>query len=150
MKKAFITFSILLCSIFLTGCNKYISANTNGQEYYGAYNRRDMIHADVKLFKKNTDVYCDGIVFINAPSRSITIKNDDVNAKLHLACSDNTLIDAKLLFRKGSFDECKGTGFDQLDNKYEFKEITKDEFIENLGSRKIEFINGKNTSLIKY
>ena len=47
MNKFLVIISVFFISILTTGCNQYISASQNGQEYYGAYNRRDMIHADV-------------------------------------------------------------------------------------------------------
>ena len=56
MKKALKLLFVLSLMVSATGCNQYIrTQNTSdGHIYYGAYNRRDMIHADVKLFQKGT------------------------------------------------------------------------------------------------
>ena len=54
MKKALKLLFVLSLMVSATGCNQYIrTQNTSdGHIYYGAYNRRDMIHADVKLLKR--------------------------------------------------------------------------------------------------
>lgn len=150
MKKILMTLCFLAVVICTTGCNKYIEAEKNGTIYYGAYNRRDMIHADVKLFQANSDTFCDGIIFIDAPSRAITMKNDLVDARMHLTCSDGKLIASTLKFKKGSFDNLQGEGFDQLNNKYKFREISKSEFKELSEKTKVQFINDSNSSIIKY
>ena len=48
---------IIICwiSVFTSGCNKYISAKVNDDMYYGIFNRRDMVHADVKMKKGGFD-----------------------------------------------------------------------------------------------
>lgn len=150
MKKILMTLCTLAVIVCTTGCNKYIEAEKNGTIYYGAYNRRDMIHADVKLYQANSDTFCDGIIFINAPSRAITMKNDFVDAKMHLTCSDGKLVTSTLNFKKGSFDNLQGEGFDQLNNKYKFREISKSEFKELSEKTKVQFINDSNSSIIKY
>jgi len=139
----------LICSLGLltTGCNQYITSTTNGDVYYGGYNRRDMIHADVKLFQKGTNKICDGSVYLNAPSRSITFKNDRVDAKMVLGCNDGTLIDSNWQLRKGSFS---GEGVDQLNNKYSFKTVSKKEYKKVAEHDKIKFINDKSESYLKY
>ena len=141
---------IILVAFSTSACNKYLTVKTNSATYYGAFNRRDMIHADVKLYKLNSDVYCDGVIFLNAPSRSITFKNDLVDAKMFLSCSDGKLIDSNLQFRKASFDKGFGEGVDQLNNKYVIEEISKNDFKENINLKNIQFINDKSDSLIMY
>ena len=150
MKNLPLIILILFIAIISSGCNKYILANKNDEIYYGAYNRRDMIHADVKLYKLNTKTECNGMIFLNAPSRSITFKNDFTDAKMFLSCTDGKLIDTNMKFKKGSFTKGFGEGFDQLNNKYIFKEISKNKFKEYSNGQKMTFINDKNSSLIKY
>lgn len=150
MKKLSITLCLLFVTIFTSGCNQYFKATQNDVVYYGAYNRRDFVHADVKLFQANSDVFCDGMIFINAPSRAITMKNDLVDAKMLLSCSNGRLVDSNLMFRKASYDKLSGDGYDQLNNKYKFEEIKKSEFKNNSGINKIQFFNDKANSLIKY
>ncbi|CDE59548.1 unknown [Fusobacterium sp. CAG:439] len=150
MKKALKLLFVLSLMVSATGCNQYIrTQNTSdGHIYYGAYNRRDMIHADVKLFQKGTKKECDGVVFLNAPSRSITLKNDRVSAKMKLGCNDGSLMDIDWQLRKGSFKDGFGEGKDQLNNVYKFTTMPKSEFnILNEG-HKIEF--AKENSLLKY
>lgn len=150
MKKALKLLFVLSLMVSATGCNQYIrTQNTSDSHiYYGAYNRRDMIHADVKLFQKGTKKECDGVVFLNAPSRSITLKNDRVSAKMKLGCNDGSLMDIDWQLRKGSFKDGFGEGKDQLNNVYKFTTMPKSEFnILNEG-HKIEF--AKENSLLKY
>ena len=150
MKKALKLLFVLSLMVSATGCNQYIrTQNTSdGHIYYGAYNRRDMINADVKLFQKGTKKECDGVVFLNAPSRSITLKNDRVSAKMKLGCNDGSLMDIDWQLRKGSFKDGFGEGKDQLNNVYKFTTMPKSEFnILNEG-HKIEF--AKENSLLKY
>ncbi len=150
MKKILMTLCLLSVAICTSGCNQYFKATQNNTVYYGAYNRRDMIHADVKLFQADSNIFCDGMIFINAPSRAITMKNDEVDAKMLLSCNNGKLVNSDLTFRKGSFDKLSGEGVDQLNNKYKFEEIKKSEFKENFGNNKVKFINDKSDSLIKY
>lgn len=150
MKKALKLLFVLSLMVSATGCNQYIrTQNTSdGHIYYGAYNRRDMIHADVKLFQKGTKKECDGVVFLNAPSRSITLKNDRVSAKMKLGCNDGSLMDIDWQLRKNSFKDGFGEGKDQFNNVYKFTTMPKSEFnILNEG-HKIEF--AKEDSLLKY
>ena len=150
MKKILMFLCLSFVVVCTSGCNKYIKAQKNDTIYYGAYNRRDMIHADVRLYQLGSKTYCDGIIFINAPSRAITLKNDLVDAKMNLACNDGKLIDSDIKFRKGGFDRMQGTGIDQLNNIYHFEEITKSEFKEKSALKNITFINDKTDSLIQY
>lgn len=150
MKKFLKLLSILTLMTLTTGCNQYVrTQNTSdGHIYYGAYNRRDMIHADVKLFQKGTNKECDGVIFLNAPSRSITLKNDRVSAKMKLGCNDGSLMDIDWQLRKDSFKDGFGEGKDQLNNVYKFTTMPKKEFdILNEG-HKIEF--AKENSMLKY
>ena len=150
MKKALKLLFVLSLMVSATGCNQYIrTQNTSdGHIYYGAYNPRVMIHAGVKLFQKGTKKECDGVVFLNAPSRSITLKNDRVSAKMKLGCNDGSLMDIDWQLRKGSFKDGFGEGKDQLNNVYKFTTMPKSEFnILNEG-HKIEF--AKENSLLKY
>lgn len=150
MKKALKLLFVLSLMVSATGCNQYIrTQNTSdGHIYYGAYNRRDMIHADVKLFQKGTKKECDGVVFLNAPSRSITLKNDRVSAKMKLGCNDGSLMDIDWQLRKNSFKDGFGEGKDQLNNVYKFTTMPKSEFNILNERHKIEF--AKEDSLLKY
>ena len=76
MKKILLVLCFISVAFCTTGCNLYFKVKQNDVLYYGAYNARDMIHADVKLYQQNSDVFCDGVVFLNSPSRAITLKND--------------------------------------------------------------------------
>ena len=136
--------------ISVCGCNKYIVSTTPENIYYGAFNRRDMIHADVKVYKLNSNQECDGLVVLNAPSRSITLKNDRVDAVMKLACNDGTLLDLDWELRKGSFSSGSGVGIDQFNNKYEFKTVSKDVYKKIAEKNKITFPNDKNKSYLKY
>jgi len=137
-------------SFLISGCNKYIAVNSDDSVYYGVFNRRDMIHADVKLYKQDLSVNCDGMIFLNSPSRAITMKNDTVDAKLILGCSDKRLINADLKMTKGGFTNPYGVGVDQLNNKYNFTTISKNEFQKNIKITKHNIINDKGQSLLKY
>lgn len=150
MKKLQIIFLMLFIAFNTSACNKYLVVKGNSGVYYGAFNRRDMIHADAKLYKFNSDTFCDGVIFLNAPSRAITFKQDFVEAKMFLSCNDGKLIDSNLQFRKGSYDRGFGEGVDQLNHKYVIEEISKKEFREKSKMKNIEFINDKSESLIKY
>ena len=152
MKKKFCFILVIISISMLTsGCNGYITAKTDKNDiYYGVFNRRDMIHADVKIYKKNSPVTCDGVIFLDSPSRAFTLKNDVVNAKMRLSCSDKKLIDADLKMTKGSFDKPYGSGVDQFNNSYNFSTITKSVFQNNIKTTKIELINDKNSYSLKY
>ncbi len=146
---------IITCFILViaTGCNKYITSevtNDKGEVYYGAYNRRDFTHADVKVFQKGNSKVCDGSVYLNAPSRSITMKNDLVDAKMLLGCSDGTIINLDWQLRKGTFSDGSGEGVDQFNNVYKFKTISKKEYKKVREENKIKFINDKSDSYLKY
>ncbi len=145
--KKFLLMIILLSTIFTTACDKYITAQNNNEQFYGYFNRRDMIHADVILYKKNSSVICDGVIFLNAPSRSFTLKNDQTDAKILLGCSDKRIIDANLKMRKGSFDKPYGLGIDQFDNKYTFSTIKSIEYKKNVSRNKKEL---NKTNFLKY
>lgn len=150
MKKILLVLCFISVAFCTTGCNLYFKVKQNDVLYYGAYNARDMIHADVKLYQQNSDVFCDGVVFLNSPSRAITLKNDLVDAKMLLSCNDGKLLDSLLQLRKGTFDQLVGEGYDQLNNKYEFQSIEKSEFKSQSGIKKVKFINDNSDSLIKY
>lgn len=145
--KIIIAMSIMISA---SGCNQYIKTTdtTNNHVYYGAFNRRDMIHADVIVFEKGSDKICDGAVYINAPSRSITFKNDRVDAKMVLGCNDGTLMDLSWQLRKGSFNDGFGEGIDQLNNKYKFASISKSQFKEIAEVKKVNFHT--KTHFLKY
>ena len=113
---------LLAICISTSGCNQYITTeitSEDGDVYYGAYNRRDMIHADVKLFQKGTDRECDGVIFLNAPSRSITLKNDRVDATMIVGCNDKTIIKSVWQLKKRSFNDGWGEGVDQFNKIYQ-------------------------------
>lgn len=152
MKKSLFILSLFILGICSTGCNQYITTeitDNDGNIYYGAYNRRDMIHADVKLYQKGTNKICDGIIFLNAPSRSITFKNDRVDAKMILGCNDKTLMNINWQLKKRSFNKGFGEGVDQFNNIYQFKTISKKEFNEIATIKKIKYAD-ENESYLKY
>ena len=128
MKKILLIISVVTIPFITTACSNYLSINNGAEPFYGIFVKRDMIHADVRLFQKNSNVLCEGSIFINAPSRSITMKNDFVDAKMLLTCNDGRLMDSDLKFRKASFDQGVGVAFDQYNNRYEVKEISKKEY----------------------
>ncbi len=143
----FVSLLTLICS----GCNQYFISTTPENTYYGAYNRRDFTHADVKLFKKNSELVCDGSIYLNAPSRSITFKNDRVDAKMKLGCNDGKILDIVWQLRKGSFKDGFGEGVDQFNNIYKFKTVPKSTYKDITGdNRKITFPNDHNKSYLKY
>lgn len=152
MKRFLLLLSLGIISISACGCNQYITTEITSQDgdiYYGAYNRRDMIHADVKLFQKGTDKECDGVIFLNAPSRSITFKNDLVDATMILGCNDKTIITTEWQLKKRTFNDGYGEGVDQLNRIYQFKTISRKEFKEIAEKQKIEFANDED-SYLKY
>lgn len=133
LKKIFNTLLIGIFGLFTCGCNQYfISDNKDNNQaddiYYGAYNRRDFTWADVVLYKKNSDIKCEGVIHLNAPSRSITIKNDRVDAIMKLACTDGTLMSIDWELKKKAFADGFGKGVDQYNNTYNFKTVSKEEF----------------------
>lgn len=147
---------ILIGFIGLTccGCNKYFTSEVTTEAdsndvYYGAYNRRDFTFADVVVYQRGTDKHCEGVVHLNAPTRSITMKNDRVEAIMKLACTDGTLMSLNWQLRKGSFADGYGEGFDQHNNTYRFKTVSKKEFKEIADSNKKVTIPNKS-SLLKY
>lgn len=152
MKKILMLAGLLAICISTSGCNQYITTeitSEDGDVYYGAYNRRDMIHADVKLFQKGTDRECDGVIFLNAPSRSITFKNDRVDATMIVGCNDKTIIKSVWQLKKRSFNDGWGEGVDQFNKIYQFKTISRKEFKEIASSQNIEFAK-ENESYLKY
>ena len=150
-KTVFLFFVIFSISVLTTACNQYISVKVDNENiYYGVFNRRDMIHADVKLYKKNSPVTCDGMIFLNSPSRAITLKNDRVDAKMVLSCSDKKLINGDLKMTKGHFDKPYGLGLDQFDNRYVVTSVSKKDFKNNVNISEIKLIDDKNSYLLKY
>lgn len=150
MKKFLNIILIGLIGISAAGCNKYfISENTSNDSYYGAYNRRDMTWADVVVYKKESDKRCEGVVHLNAPTRSITMKNDRVDAIMKLACTDGTLININWQLRKGSFADGFGEGVDQYNNSYRFKTVSKGEF-QQAADENVKIKIPSDSSLLKY
>lgn len=146
-KILFISIIALACC----GCNKYFVSTVPDGSFYGAYNRRDFTHADVKVFKKDSSLVCDGSVYLNAPSRSITMKNDRVDAKMKLGCNDGTILDLTWQLRKNSFADGTGEGIDQFKNLYKFKTVSKEEFKNAAGGKvKIVFPSDRQPSYLKY
>lgn len=150
MKKVKSIFLLCMIALVSSGCNKYICVKSDNELFYGLFNRRDMIHADVKLYKKDSAVTCDGMIYLNSPSRMITLKNDDVDANAIIGCSDKKLIKANFTMSKGGFDRLNGEGLDQFNNKYLFETISKDDFVQNVSGKKYELINDKRESILKY
>lgn len=153
LKKIFNTLLIGIFGLFTCGCNQYFisdnSEDTNNKDiYYGAYNRRDLTWADVVLYKKGSDKKCEGVIHLNAPSRSITIKNDRVDAIMKLACTDGTLMSIDWELKKKAFADGFGKGIDQYNNTYNFKTVSKDEFQTIAEDNEIEIPNKE--FLLKY
>lgn len=153
MKKLFLLLSILTVSVLSTGCNQYFVAEmtgSNGDVYYGSFNRRDMVQSDVKLYKKNSPMTCDGIMFLYNPARGYNLGNSRTTAKMVLGCNDGTVIDTNWQLRKHSYKDGFGDGVDQFNNKFTFKTISKYDFEQNV-KREVKFVNDKTTNYyLKY
>ena len=138
MKKLLNILLILTTSLMVTGCHKYIKAekvvsqDSVAKTYYGAYNRCDLTWADVILYEKGSDVYCNGVLHLNSPSRAITFKNDNVDAVMKLACSDGKLFDLDWTLEKAHFADGEGKGVDQYNNEYNVSTIKKKEYKKNI------------------
>ena len=135
MKKIFLLFSIISISMITSGCNHYFKAekiNGNNDIYYGVFNTRDKNQADVKFYKKNSIIACDGIiVFSNNPV--ITDKNyKRIPGKMTLGCNDGTVMDVNWLVRRTDHTTGYGKGVDQYNNIYNFTSIGKYEFVKNI------------------
>ena len=142
-----------LIGISTCACNQYFTSEvTSGVPdkdiYYGAYNRRDMTWADVVIYQKKSNKRCEGVVHLNAPTRSITMKNERTDAIMKTACTDGTLMNIKWQLRKGSFADGYGTGVDQFNNTYSFKTVSKGEFKEIADNPKVQIPNKE--FLLKY
>lgn len=153
MKKIFLLFSIITVSVLASGCNQYFRAdmvNGHNDVYYGTYNRRDMTQADVKLFKRNSTMVCDGIMFLDNSTRVVNLSNKYAPAKMVLGCNDGTVIDANLFMRKKDYNKGYGEGVDQFNNVYKFKDVPKSEFKNNV-KQKYKFVSDKTTdNYLKY
>lgn len=153
MKKILNILLIGFIGTFCCGCNKYFTSEVTSVTqdkdiYYGAYNRRDMTWADVVIYQKGSDKRCEGVVHLNAPTRSITMKNDRTDAVMRLACTDGTLMNINWQLRKNSFADGYGNGVDQYNNSYSFKTVSKGEFKEIAGNHKVQIPNKE--FLLKY
>ena len=154
MKKIINILIIGLIGLSCCGCNQYFTSEvTTGVEssevYYGAYNRRDLTFADVVLYQRGSEKRCEGVVHLNAPSRSITLKNERTDAVMRLACTDGKLMNLSWQLKKGSFKDGYGEGIDQYNNTYRFKTVSKGQFKEVAGGKKKVIIPSKN-SLLKH
>lgn len=141
---------ICFVTLFTSGCKKYIHAHSDNIDFYGVYNSRDLVHADVKMFRKNTDVTCDGVIFLRPDKKVIYFEKEPIDGDLMLGCSDKTLLKARIRMNKPRFNELSGTGVDQLDNDYVFKAISRKEFKENVGRKKYKIADDETNSLLKY
>ena len=133
MKKVLNTILIGLIGIICSGCNQYFISDAGTPDnnvYYGAYNRRDFTWADVVMYQKGSNKYCEGVIHLNAPTRSITMKNDSADAIMKMACSDGTLININWQLKKRAFADGFGSGVDQYNKTYNFKTVPKSEFLE--------------------
>jgi len=138
-------------TFIFSGCNQYFVSTSPQNTYYGAYNRRDFTHADVKLFKKDSKLICDGSIYLNSPSRSITMKNEKTDAKMKLGCNDGTILDITWQLNKGSFKDGTGEGVDQFNNSYKFSTISKGEFKKIAEDKvKISFPSDHKKSYLRY
>ena len=89
------------------------------------------------------------MIFLNAHSISITLKNDRVDATMIVGCNDKTIIKSVWQLKKRSFNDGWGEGVDQFNKIYQFKTISRKEFKEIASSQKIEFAK-ENESYLKY
>lgn len=142
MKKVFYLLLIFCLPLCFTGCSHYISADVeapNSGLYYGAYRLSDLIHADVQLFKKDSDEVCGGVMYLFAPNKTSTfaLKNIRSKAKMKLACSDGKLFDIDWELRRITYNNGFGEGIDQFNNKYNFRTISKEEFKQISDNHKI-------------
>lgn len=153
MKKTLLLLSIITLSVVTSGCNQYFRAdmeNGNGDIYYGTFNRRDYTQADVKLFKRNSTMTCDGIMFLDNSTRMVNWSNKRGLAKMVLGCSDGTVIDADWQMRKADYNKGIGKGVDQFNNIYTFKAVPKSEFKKNV-KQKYDFVDDNTTdNYLKY
>ena len=150
MKNFLILFSVCFVIAVTAGCGDYVSVKNGNNIYYGTYYPKDFIHYDIKLIEKNSNVHCEGMLFLNSPSRSITFKNDIVDAKFVAACTDKKLLSADLKTTKKTFDNPYGTAYDQYNNQYFFSEVTEKEVKQNLSKSQIKQLKEYSNSLLKY
>ena len=112
-------------TFIFSGCNQYFVSTSPQNTYYGAYNRRDFTHADVKLFKKDS--------------------------KMKLGCNDGTILDITWQLNKGSFKDGTGEGVDQFNNSYKFSTISKGELKKIAEDKvKISFPSDHKKSYLRY
>ncbi|MCR5265670.1 MAG: hypothetical protein K6E29_03645 [Cyanobacteria bacterium RUI128] len=150
MKKYSGILLICLIALFTSGCKRYIHAYSDNADFYGVYKSRDLIHADLKMFKKDTNVTCDGVIFLKPDKQIVYFEKEPIDADLMLGCSDKTLLKARIRMNKPRFEELSGTGIDQFENDYVFRAISRKEFKANVGRKKYKFVNDKSGSLLKY
>lgn len=135
------------------GCNKYftseVTSGVNDKDiYYGAYNRRDMTWADAVFYQKGSSKRCEGVIHLNAPTRTITMKNDRVDAVMKAACTDGTIMNITWQLKKNSFADGYANGFDQYNKTYSFRTVSKGEFKKVADNPKVQIPNKE--FLLKY
>ena len=118
--------------------------------YYGVFNARDSVQADVKLFKRNSTMVCDGVMFFDSTRKAILANNKRVPANMSLGCNDGTVIEGNWLVRRNDFTKGRGQGIDQFNNIYDFDSVSRYEFRKNV-KQKLVFVNDKSTdNYLKY
>ena len=151
--KIFLVFSIITIALMSSGCNQYFKAEKQGPQndiYYGVFNARDSVQADVKLFKRNSTMVCDGVMFFDSTRKAIFDNNKRVPAKMSLGCNDGTVIEGNWLVRRNDFTKGRGQGIDQFNNIYDFDSVSRYEFRKNV-KQKLDFVNDKTTdNYLKY
>ena len=150
MKKYIGLILLFFVAICTSGCDSYIMAQSQNDNYYGVFKQRDLIQADVKLIKKEPHVVCDGVMFLNPKSRILSYKDNNIDANLILGCSDKSLIKARLKVENRKFKNISGQGFDQFDNMFIFSSISEKEFKKEFGNEKITPVSDNTPSLLKY
>lgn len=153
MKKIILLLGIVSISLMTSGCNQYFKAekvNGNNDIYYGAYNRRDRVHSDVVFFKKNSNVVCDGTLYLYNATRGYNLSDKMGDAQMNLGCNDATVINANWKLRKSSYKDGYAEGVDQFNNVYKFTSIKRYEYHKNVKGRP-DFIGDKSTNnYLKY
>ena len=150
MKKFIGILTICFIAICTSGCNQYIHASSDNADFYGVYKSRDLIHADLKMFKKNSSVSCDGVIFLRPDKQIVYYEKEPIAADLMMGCTDKTLIKARITMKTPRFKNPYGTGVDQLDNNYIFNTISRKEFRQNIGRKKYKITDDETPSTLKY
>ena len=150
MKKNIILLLICFIYVFSSGCTKYIHASCATSDFYGTYKTRDLINAEVIMYKKNSNIICNGEIFLRPDKKLYYLINSPIDGNIDLGCSDKTLIRARITMTKPRFDKLNGSGYDQLDNLYSFETISGKVFRQNIDKRQYKTFKHNSQSNLKY